>query len=125
MRPNCALCPQMLISGTKGIDADGRWLTIARAAYAQSMLGCYLARMAEEIADGQYTGTVVASADAEACALVQEVMRNERLRVYVSADLYGVELGGALQNTCDHLWLGRVGSWSKHSGYATPARWQK
>ena len=25
-------------------------------------------------------------------------MRNERLRVYVSADLYGVELGGALKN---------------------------
>ena len=91
----------VLISGTKGIDADGfRLMSQLLEQHTPSHRVGVLSgpNLAEEIADGQYTGTVVASADAEACALVQEVMRNERLRVYVSADLYGVELGGALKN---------------------------
>ena len=84
-----------------GIDADGfRLMSQLLEQHTPSHRVGVLSgpNLAEEIADGQYTGTVVASADAEACALVQEVMRNERLRVYVSADLYGVELGGALKN---------------------------
>lgn len=91
----------VLISGTKGIDADGfRLMSQLLEELTPSQRVGVLSgpNLAEEIADGEYTGTVVASADADACELVQEVMRNDRLRVYVSADLYGVELGGALKN---------------------------
>ena len=91
----------VLISGTKGIDADGfRLMSQVLEELTPSQRVGVLSgpNLAEEIADGEYTGTVVASADADACELVQEIMRNDRLRVYVSADLYGVELGGALKN---------------------------
>ncbi len=91
----------VLISGTKGIDGEGfRLMSQLLEELTPSQRVGVLSgpNLAEEIADGHYTGTVVASADAEACVLVQDVMRNERLRVYVSSDLYGVELGGALKN---------------------------
>ena len=91
----------ILISGTKGIDGDGfRLMSQLLGELTPSERVGVLSgpNLAEEIADGQYTGTVVASADSEACALVQDVMRNDRLRVYISSDLYGVELGGALKN---------------------------
>lgn len=54
--------------------------------------------LAEEIADRQYTGTVIASRNPEVCSLVQAVLKNETLRVYSNDDVYGVELGGALKN---------------------------
>jgi glycerol-3-phosphate dehydrogenase (NAD(P)+) len=91
----------VLISGTKGIDAEGfRLMSQLLEDLTPSQRVGVLSgpNLAEEIADGQYTGTVVASADTSACEMVQEVMRNDRLRVYVSSDLYGVELGGALKN---------------------------
>jgi len=91
----------ILISGTKGIDADGfRLMSQLLEELTPSQRVGVLSgpNLAEEIADGEYTGTVVASTDAQACEQVQEVMRNDRLRVYVSNDLYGVELGGALKN---------------------------
>ena len=60
---------------------------------------------AEEIADQQYTGTVIATRDAAAGSLVQEVMRSDTLRVYASSDVYGVELAGALKEYLRHyLW---------------------
>ena len=54
--------------------------------------------LAEEIAEQQYAGTVIATHHQQDAVLVQEVMRNDTLRVYASADVYGVELGGALKN---------------------------
>jgi glycerol-3-phosphate dehydrogenase (NAD(P)+) len=54
--------------------------------------------LAEEIADRQYTGTVIASRDPDVCVLVQTTLKNETLRVYANDDVYGVELGGALKN---------------------------
>jgi len=54
--------------------------------------------LAEEIADRQYTGTVIASRNPEVCSLVQAVLKNDALRVYSNDDVYGVELGGALKN---------------------------
>jgi glycerol-3-phosphate dehydrogenase (NAD(P)+) len=54
--------------------------------------------LAEEIADRQYTGTVIASRDPAVCTLVQETLRNDTLRVYANDDVYGVELAGALKN---------------------------
>lgn len=54
--------------------------------------------LAEEIADGHHTGTVVASRDSSVYATVRTVLKSETFRVYESADVYGVELGGALKN---------------------------
>ena len=89
----------VLIGGTKNMDADGFRLMsqLLEQHSPVTVLGCYLARVAEEIADSQYAGRLW-PAQMPRLALVPEVMRNERLQVYVSADLYGVELGGALKN---------------------------
>lgn len=54
--------------------------------------------LAEEIADGHYTGTVVASRDPAVCETVRAVLKSETFRVYENPDVYGVELAGALKN---------------------------
>jgi len=54
--------------------------------------------LAEEIAAGHFTGTVVASRDAALRARVQQVVHSRSFRVYSNPDLFGVELGGALKN---------------------------
>lgn len=68
---------------------------------------------AEEVARGGPTSVVVASADAALCATVQRVFGNERLRIYASDDVIGVELAAAVKNViaiaagvCDGLGLG-------------------
>ena len=53
---------------------------------------------AEEVARGAPTTVVAASASREAALLVQEALSGEALRIYVSDDVLGVELGGALKN---------------------------
>lgn len=68
---------------------------------------------AEEIARGVPT-TIVAACERRASAeYVQDILMNTNLRVYVSDDILGVELGGALKNIiavcagiCDGLGLG-------------------
>ena len=54
--------------------------------------------LAEEIAEGKFAGTVIASGDAQLRQLVQEKLSSSTFRVYSSDDVYGVELGGALKN---------------------------
>jgi glycerol-3-phosphate dehydrogenase (NAD(P)+) len=53
---------------------------------------------AKEVAKGVFTAVVVASQHKEVSGHFQEMLHNERLRVYTSEDLIGVELGGALKN---------------------------
>ena len=53
---------------------------------------------AEEIAKGIPTTVVAASADSQAAELVQDVFSGDCMRVYVTDDVIGVELGGALKN---------------------------
>lgn len=53
---------------------------------------------AEEVARGVATSVVSASADVEAAEAVQELLMYPRFRIYVSRDVIGVELGGALKN---------------------------
>lgn len=69
---------------------------------------------AAEVASGIPTAVVAAGQDAGRTALVQELLSDERFRVYGSDDLVGVELGGALKNVIaigtgivDGLGLGR------------------
>jgi glycerol-3-phosphate dehydrogenase (NAD(P)+) len=53
---------------------------------------------AAEVARGLPTAVVVAGLAGEAVALVQEEFRGQSLRLYGSADVVGVEIGGALKN---------------------------
>jgi len=68
---------------------------------------------AEEVARGMPTSVVVASEDERLAASVQAALNGERFRVYVNADVCGVELAGALKNVigiaagiCDGLGFG-------------------
>lgn len=53
---------------------------------------------AEEVAIGMPTTVVVTSNCHESAVYVQEVLSNEALRIYVSDDVIGCELGGAIKN---------------------------
>ncbi len=68
---------------------------------------------AEEIARGVPTTIVAASSCRERAEFLQDILSNETLRIYVSDDLVGSQLGGALKNIiavcagiCDGLGLG-------------------
>lgn len=102
LRANAAgLAGKGLVSTTKGIEQPG-FLMMSQIV-EQELPGARVAvlsgpNLAREIAAGALTATVVASADAELNALVQSVLGCSSLRVYASADRYGVELAGALKN---------------------------
>ncbi len=51
-----------------------------------------------EVARGVPTTVVAASADLRSAQKIQQIFSGERFRVYTSADLIGVELGGSLKN---------------------------
>src|SRR5574344_1037478 len=53
---------------------------------------------AEEVSVGIPTAIVIASKDEELNDLLQNVFMNEKMRVYTSNDVIGVETGGALKN---------------------------
>ncbi len=54
--------------------------------------------LAREIIEGNYTGTVIASNNMEINLLVQKVLQNNSLKVVLSDDISGVEIGGTLKN---------------------------
>jgi glycerol-3-phosphate dehydrogenase (NAD(P)+) len=69
--------------------------------------------LAMEVAKGVPTAIVAASADEAAARTVQTLFHSPAFRVYTSADIHGVELGGALKNViaigagvCDGLGFG-------------------
>jgi glycerol-3-phosphate dehydrogenase (NAD(P)+) len=53
---------------------------------------------ASEVARNLPTALTVAAEDNATATIVAEWLRNERMRVYTSADVAGVELGGAIKN---------------------------
>ena len=53
---------------------------------------------AEEVADGKQSALVIASKSEDVLNLVQSTFMNEKMRIYTSSDVKGVELGGALKN---------------------------
>lgn len=54
--------------------------------------------LAREVARHDITATVVASPDAGVCARIQQLLATPYFRVYANADMFGVELAGALKN---------------------------
>ena len=89
-----------VISGTKGI-AEGFELMsqLLERTLPDARIGVISGpNLAEEMAEGRYTGTVVASRHAALRTAAQDLLTSATLRVYTSTDVYGVELGGALKN---------------------------
>ena len=91
----------LLVSGTKGIEADG-FVLMSQILAQETNCGAVGAisgpNLAEEMAQGHYTGTVIASESAELCNRAQRLLHSETFRVYSSADPFGVELAGSLKN---------------------------
>lgn len=91
----------VLVSTTKGIEADGFNLMskVLRQELPNNPVGVLSGpNLAVEIAEKQITATVIASDRPAVCALVQEILHTSYFRVYSSEDMYGVELAGALKN---------------------------
>lgn len=92
---------KMLVSTTKGIEADGFMLMsqILEQIAPQARIGVLSGpNLAREVAEHALTATVVASQDEALCRSVQQVLHGRTFRVYASSDRFGVELGGALKN---------------------------
>lgn len=92
---------QILISTTKGFEADGFMLMsqILAANTDNKKIGVLSGpNLAKEISQRVLTGTVVASEYSEVREAVQSLLANEYFRVYSGSDMYGVELAGALKN---------------------------
>jgi len=96
------IAPQaLLISTTKGIEADGFRLmsqVLAEELPANPLGVLSGPNLASEIAAGHLTGSVIASESIELKETIQALLHSGTFRTYSSDDMYGVELGGALKN---------------------------
>jgi glycerol-3-phosphate dehydrogenase (NAD(P)+) len=97
--------PEMvLISATKGIEIEtGQRISevvrdVLGAAYAARFVCLSGPSFAQEVAAGQPTAVVAASADPALSRIVQAALSYEALRVYTNDDVTGTELGGAVKN---------------------------
>lgn len=97
--------PLVLVSATKGIETD----TLARmsqvaaeetAAAGRPLRFAALAgpSFAAELARNVPSAVVIASADAALATEIREALSTPAMRLYSSADVVGVELGGATKN---------------------------
>ncbi|MFT7372312.1 MAG: glycerol-3-phosphate dehydrogenase (NAD(P)+) [Oleiphilaceae bacterium] len=92
---------QSVISTTKGIEPGS--LNLMSDILKHELPECSRGVMggpnlAKEIARHELTATVIASEDSALRQAVQNALGCAYFRVYSSADIYGVELGGALKN---------------------------
>lgn len=90
-----------VVSLTKGIEPEA--FRLMSEILAKALPRCPLAvvsgpNLAKEIAQGQPSATVVASADKALREQVQRILSNRSFRVYTNPDVFGVELAGALKN---------------------------
>ncbi len=97
--------PEMiLVSATKGIEIETgqRISEIVRAVLGVRFAARFVClsgpSFAQEVAAGQPTAVVAASADESLSRTVQAALSFEHLRVYTNADVAGTELGGAVKN---------------------------
>jgi glycerol-3-phosphate dehydrogenase (NAD(P)+) len=93
--------PGIIVSVTKGIEYDtGLTMCGVLAENAPKARHAALSgpTFAIEVARGIPTAIVAASKDLAAAAEVQKIFSGATFRVYTTADVLGVELGGALKN---------------------------
>ena len=90
----------ILVSVTKGIEKDSglRMSEIVAQETGKIVVALSGPSHAEEVSRGIPTGVVAACADKVLAEKVQQVFMYERLRVYTSPDVVGVELGAAHKN---------------------------
>lgn len=91
----------VIISGTKGIEpGTGKLMSqVISEELPDHPVGVLSGpNLAVEIAEGQLTGSVIASTDQDVCDLVQKLMASKSFRIYSNDDVTGVELGGVLKN---------------------------
>ena len=91
----------LLVSATKGFELDSleRMSEVAAAELPGTRVAALSGpSFALEVAREQPTAVVMASLDLAAAELLQRAFSSRSFRVYVSADVVGVELGGALKN---------------------------
>ncbi len=109
----------ILVSATKGIENDTLMLMselmidVLGAEVTPRVTVLSGPSFAKEVAQGMPTNVVVAARQRDVGETVQRHVATERLRVYTSDDLVGVQLGGALKNViaiaagvCDGLGFG-------------------
>jgi len=109
----------VVVSATKGIENDtlmlmSQIIVDVLGAEAEPRVTVLSGpSFAKEVAQGMPTNIVVAASNRDVAELVQRNVSTERLRVYTSDDLVGVQLGGALKNViaiaagvCDGLGFG-------------------
>ena len=106
----------LLVCASKGIE--GGSLARMSEVMAETVPSCRPGvisgpSFAREVVLGKPTAVVLACADKEAAENLRHALATETFRVYSSADVIGVELGGALKNTialaagvCDGMNLG-------------------
>ncbi len=90
----------ILVSVTKGIEKDSglRMSQLVAQETGRTVVALSGPSHAEEVSRGIPTGVVVACPDKALAERVQQVFMCERLRVYTSPDVIGVELGAAHKN---------------------------
>jgi glycerol-3-phosphate dehydrogenase (NAD(P)+) len=113
------LSPPVLVSASKGLEA-GTHLRMSQviasecpAAVRERVLAVSGPSVAHELSRGMPTAVVLACPDLKLARAVRRVLQTPILRLDVSRDLPGVELGGVLKNAyalllglCDGLGLG-------------------
>ena len=90
-----------ILSGTKGLDPVGpRRMSEVLTEISPTSPVAVLSgpTFAREVAMGQPTAAVVASADSELAVRLQRLLGSREFRLYTNLDVRGVELGGALKN---------------------------
>lgn len=91
----------VLVVASKGIERGSLAImsdVVAQAVPGRPVVALSGPSFAAEVANGQPTAIVAASAEAVAALHVQRVLSSEVFRVYTHDDVIGVELGGALKN---------------------------
>ena len=100
-----ALGPRVVVSATKGIEPETltrmSQVTFEEGMAADSDLSFAVLSgpsFAVELVQGMATAAVIAAEDQELAASLREELSSETLRLYSSADVVGVELGGTAKN---------------------------
>jgi glycerol-3-phosphate dehydrogenase (NAD(P)+) len=94
----------VFVSATKGVEVEtGQRISeivagVLGAGAAQRFVCLSGPSFAQEVAEGQPTAVVAASAEEEWCRLVQTELSVQNFRVYTNSDVVGTELGGASKN---------------------------
>lgn len=96
---------QFIVSATKGVEKSTHLRMtqviskVLEPAGILVSIGAFSGpSFATEVAQGQPTAITVAFSDLQVAKFIQHEFSSETLRIYTSADVIGVELGGALKN---------------------------